>query len=498
MPELNYKDYKDFKNKFKNYQKSYQTFLIYGQEAIYKPILSDILNLLIPDLALNKDKANKINKESSIETIDNDDIYAAIEKLNTFSLLSNSKVVILANSQIFYSKENQLELIDKAKEAFDKDDIKKSARYILSFLALSNNSFEDAYNSEFRQKLFNNSNDFAWFDSVLDYCKSKNMQIEAKDYSQDLQIAINKGFSDDNYLIITADSIDKRKSLYKALNDKAIIIDCSIPMGSRKADKDVQDLFVKEKTNEFLAKYNKTMAQDAYLAFYDMTGFDLGTILNNLEKLVSFVGDRKKIESSDVKSVLKRTKQDPIYELVNAILDKNLENSLFYLDSILSGDVYPLQILAAITNQVRKLLIIKDFTESFFGKAWKSGLDYNKFQKNIVEQIYKFDQNILNILENWEKILLGNSGDLDKNNLEANSKKITKQKKSAKITTDIFILKDSKNFYPVYQTFLKSDKFTKSELLNIFNVLHETDLKIKSFGKNSKLLLEKLIFEIVL
>ena len=69
-----------------------------------------------------------------------------------------------------------------------------------------------------------------------------------------------------------------------------------------------------------------------------MTGFDLRTFCNNLEKLISWVGDRVEITIKDVGSVLQRTKRDPIYELTNAISDRNVQRTLFYLTSILSAD----------------------------------------------------------------------------------------------------------------------------------------------------------------
>ena len=44
-----------------------------------------------------------------------------------------------------------------------------------------------------------------------------------------------------------------------------------------------------------------------------MTGFDLRTFINNLEKLIAYTGERKNITKDDVKSVLERTRIDPIY-----------------------------------------------------------------------------------------------------------------------------------------------------------------------------------------
>ncbi|NIV97852.1 DNA polymerase III subunit delta, partial [Candidatus Saccharibacteria bacterium] len=67
------------------------------------------------------------------------------------------------------------------------------------------------------------------------------------------------------------------------------------------------------------------MDKRAYRTIYEMTGFDIGTFSDNIEKLISYVGDRKRITVEDVAFVLKRTKKDPIYELTNAIADRDVD-----------------------------------------------------------------------------------------------------------------------------------------------------------------------------
>ena len=104
------------------------------------------------------------------------------------------------------------------------------------------------------------------------------------------------------------------------------------------------------------------MDKATYQALVEKTGFDLFTFTNNLEKLANFVGDRKQITVADTEAVLTRTKLDPIYALTNAIADRDLEKALYLLKSLFAGGVHPLQALAAITNQTRKLLRIKGLT----------------------------------------------------------------------------------------------------------------------------------------
>ena len=76
------------------------------------------------------------------------------------------------------------------------------------------------------------------------------------------------------------------------------------------------------------------------------------------DRNVELVGDRREITIADVESVLQRTKKDPIYEFTNALADRKPDPALFFLDSLLSSGIHPLQVFTALINQVRKLLLV--------------------------------------------------------------------------------------------------------------------------------------------
>jgi DNA polymerase-3 subunit delta len=70
------------------------------------------------------------------------------------------------------------------------------------------------------------------------------------------------------------------------------------------------------------------------------------------------------------------------------------------------------------------------------------------------------------------------------------------KKKKAKVKTDLAVVKSANNPYPVYQMFLKSDRFSVEELLTAFEHLSRADLRIKTGSENKKLILEELVFNI--
>lgn len=488
MPIINYKELEKYIKDEKEDQFA-PVLLIYGEELLCKEAFEKLLDALVPGSgrSLNYDPF-----EGSSE-----DIHEVITRVNTFSLLSGKKVVSILDSRIFYSKQDEEKILKKAKEEYDKNDIKKAAKHLLSLLGLLNLSFEDVDKTN-RSKTFkiftSRFSDEKWFDEIIDYCLENSLSVPSgEDKSKKLQEAIEKGFPKGNHLIITTDFVDKRKSLYKSIEKNGIIIDCFVPKGDRRADKIVQEEVLNEKMKSILTRNDKTMGQSAYMAMYKMTGFDLRTFSSNMDKLISYVGERKNITAKDVEYVLERTKKDPIYEFTNAVTDKNIERALFYLDSLLTGGEidHPLQLLAAIVNQIRRLLIIKDFTESSGGGVWFAGCQYNHFRSNVMPEIIEHDRAFLKRMDDWDNML---SKEMDKD--DENQKKGRKKKKKSKASTDLIIAKNPKNTYPVFMMLQKSDKFTKNELIYAFECLSEADLRLKKTGQNPKLVLEDALIKI--
>jgi len=488
MPEINYND---LQSHIKSAAKDGfpHLYLICGEEMLCKTALEELLDAMLPDAS---------SRELNYEPVDgtNENIFDAIERVNTFSFSAGRKVVALIDSKIFYSKESQAVLLTKAREACVRDDIKKAAKYFTGIMSLLNLSLDDVSKANRKEslKIDDSISDYNWIDDIIAYCIENNVDLSAgEDSATFLLTAIEKGFPKGNHFVIVAEQADKRLNLYKALNKNGIIIDCQVSKGDYKGDRVARESVISERMNAILSKNGKTIDKDAYLAMYEMTGFDLRTFLNNLEKLIAYAGKRKNITAGDVETVLERTKTDPIYEFTNAVSDRNLENSLMLLDSLLYSEIHPLQVLSAIINQFRKLVFQKGFAESPYGKAWDPGFSYPRFSSVTMPAIVEYEKNLLDGIEGWDRFF--EDEEIEK---KAENKKKKPVKKKSKVSSDLFIAKNARTPYPVYQLFKKSEKFRKEELLFCYEKLKKTDLELKSSGRDPKLILVNVIFQICL
>jgi len=279
---------------------------------------------------------------------------------------------------------------------------------------------------------------------------------------------IIQGLPQNTFLILSLAKVDKRAAFFKAISKTGILIDCSISKGINKKDVNEQTQFLRNEMMQILGQNQKEIEEKTFLDILDLTGFNTDIFIENIEKLVLFIGKNRKITDNDVFQLIKRTKTDPIFDFTNAFADKNIKQCLFFLSSLLKSNFHVLQILKALTNQVRKIFAVKCFIHDLNlrkKKIWTKGLDFNSFNNVVANELKNADKELLQELQLWEES-----------------------------TSDFLLASKSKSNYPEYQIFKKSDNFSLTELENILIEISELDNKFKSSSQDSQVLIEDFIF----
>ena len=290
---------------------------------------------------------------------------------------------------------------------------------------------------------------------------------------------IEKGFPTDHFLIFTTPLIDKRKKVYKVIADKGFVIDCSVATGSRKKDIDEQKAVLQSVARQILSKSNKSIETPAFHSLVELTGFNLDLFSQNMEKLIVFSGKRPAISLLDVKSVIIRDKKDPIFNLTNAFMAKDVEKALFYLNSLFNEGYHPLQMLKSFENQLRKLILVKCFTQDFYQTNKNLNLKqihFNLFKQQVLPKITAHDEQTKIAIKEQEKYL--------------SPKKSKKQKKTS---NDLLLAPYPKNAYPVFQVFQKSENFSLNELNQALIFLGDLDYRLKSSSFDARTTIENFI-----
>ena len=430
-------------------------YLLYGDDFICKSAFKSVLDELVPPN----------HRDLNYEAIDgaSENVYEIVQHLKTFPMIPSAKVIAVHGTKVFYSGEVMDKLFGRSREAFERQDLKESAQCLLYILSMAEMSLDDIQEGNW-EKLPDKrlrehfevegkkDDDGGWLHQVIAYCRHEKMAVpEHQDDADVLNDAIIAGYPATNHLILISDLVDKRRRLYKTIKSVGVVIDCSVSKGNRSADKREQQEALKAHMKRILKKVGKTMAPGGFESLYEKIGPDIRSFDSELEKVATFVGDRGEILPADVEKVTKRTKQDPIYEMSNAIAERNSRKALFFLDSLLKDSIHPLPILGAVINQIRKLILAKDFIRSKSGGSWRKDLSYGGFKKMILSEL--------------------------------------EQREPDSLTRNV-------HPYAVYMTLKQSHNFTLAELIQALELLLDTDIRLKSSGQNAKVVLEHAVLSI--
>lgn len=162
-----------------------------------------------------------------------------------------------------------------------------------------------------------------------------------------------KAPSPDTVLIFVETDIDKRNAVYKALGKFDRIIELTQPS---EAD-------MMRWVGAKLTGVGKQMDRTAYDEFYARSAVSMDNVVSELEKLISYTGNRANITLADVKTMTVERPEAKIFELLDAMIAKNTKKVMdLYSDMILTKEE-PMSILYRITSQFRTLLAVKELSE---------------------------------------------------------------------------------------------------------------------------------------
>jgi DNA polymerase III subunit delta len=112
---------------------------------------------------------------------------------------------------------------------------------------------------------------------------------------------------------------------------------------------------------EMARKQQVSIEADAARELVDALGADMMMVSRELEKLILFAGERKRIVLGDVETMVLAAKQRSLYELTEAISAKDKARALAVLDALLSttdGDEAAIGHLSMLARTFRQMLII--------------------------------------------------------------------------------------------------------------------------------------------
>lgn len=155
-------------------------------------------------------------------------------------------------------------------------------------------------------------------------------------------------------LIFSESEVDKRSRMYKAVKSCGRIAE-----------------FIKqdEKTlmrwaAGILGREGKKITQRDMELLLTKTGVDMGNIRMELEKLITYTGERDVVTGADIEAVCTTQTQNKIFDMVRAVTEKNQKRALDLYYDLLTLKEPPMRILFLLAKQFRQLLLTKKFMQA--------------------------------------------------------------------------------------------------------------------------------------
>ena len=426
-------------------------YLIYGDDDYsVGASLGKIISTILPEPS----------EGLNLISLDGEGSYRALcEEILTPSLLGGRKIVVVRNTELFQSKTSPGDFFKKAASAFENDP-GRALKFFQKFLKAAGLDIEDVARgnwkniaeSDWKKMLGDNYPEYFNFVPVLSGLIPERREEDAENSggADDFSDVLKAGIPEGNCLILTADSVDQRKSLYKYILENGIIINHAAPKYEKGRMVSFGNL-----VREAVEQRGGKITAEAIRVLGKKTANDIRLALSEIEKIISYIGENPTIDDKDVEYISGKSISDPGFKLNSCVQEKDLRGSLEVLGEMLGKSEPPLKIMAMLVRELRLLLQAKIILNSRILETFKLGMDYSSFQNRTYPEIKSCRQD-------------------------------------GRIMAEI----GGQHPYVIYSAFRNSTRFSYEKLLKDLDYLLDMDVKFKSTGIDQKTALESALIRV--
>lgn len=481
MPEL---PYRQFASYLKSLQQGKSTvasvYLLHGDELLCKTALNDLLDVLLP-------VEDRITQYEAFEGL-SENLPKAIESLQTFSFFPGTKVVGFLDTVLFTEKLDASKLYGKWQEACSRRDLRNAASYLRKLLEIRSIEMDAP-----ETVIFDALTDLGIRDAdrqrlseTLAEVRRPAQQDPPVEGTRLLEAELRRGLPQGHHLVLTAEAVDRRKSFYKLLVEQGVVVDCSVPKElSTKASRQAMETLLAGEMQRILDGSGKRLSGAARAALLEKTGYDLRTVTSELVKLVQYAAKRTEITAEDVAAVVTKTKKDPIFELTNAVMERKTGQALSTVASLLERGLFPPQILAALHNQLRKMILARNFLDQTGVDVAR--MDFDTFRNQVVPKLIYYEDALNRHYREWQ-------GRMEPPQSQTRKDGTGKAPSGGRIKdAEARLMKTGQNPYPVFLLLKRVQVFSMERLIQWMRLLGEADDRLKSGTLDAKAVLEYVV-----
>ena len=373
-----------------------RVYLLTGAETyLLDKLLDEVLSALLPETG--------VLHSMNLQLFDGD--VAALDEVtaaaSTMAMGADRRVVVLRNPAFLQATRRQ-SVIDQVRKAATERDagrLDQAARVLCRALNLSGDSLQPA---DIRQKVAGIRDRIAddapeclpLLDDAVDLLRDADLGPPDKDADilEGLLAWARSGAAETAVVVLYAPgSASSRTAALKRVASVGRVADVDSLKEQGRRHRHPVDLFIEKQ----LDALDRTIRPDAARGLRERTNDDLGRLADELEKLAAFVGERTSIELADVEATVAADGDTSIFDLTDAVGERNLPRALSALDTLIRHGEPPIRIHALLTRQVRLMLqaqalqdagILTGFSRQTTYRAFMNGV-YGKWPEDAIKRL---------------------------------------------------------------------------------------------------------------
>lgn len=365
-------------------------YLLFGDEFLAREGAQAIVDALVP----------KTDQPLSVETVGDEAAASVPGRLRTIPLLGGVKVVVVHDTKAFVSKQNVAELYKRSRDAWDDGDLQRAMRLLLQATgaagrdrAFLEGAARDGVPDAVWRELFScDATDEAvrWLQETVSHAVAEGKDVSdtagaatAQVYEDILKQRIPPGA----VLILTAETVDQRRALFKRIAESGVVVDCGVRAGKTGETQMKPDL-ARARITATVARAGKRIDDDAIAAIVERTGFSVRVLDSEIEKAILYVGSRAVVRTADVHAVLSNSREAGIFDLTNALEMRDTTSALRALRALAVQREPAPAILGMIAGTLRGLMVARAVLDRRLDGGLDAGLTFGAFQSRVLARLH--------------------------------------------------------------------------------------------------------------
>jgi DNA polymerase-3 subunit delta len=365
-------------------------YLLHGDEYLAKSGAKAIVDGLVPP----------DQQALCVEIVAEDrDIASVPMRVATLPLFGGVKVVVVHDSRAFVSGQSAEKLAKRSLDAWQGGDGERAVRLFVQLVSMAGETaawIERAARSEVTPRewgrvlaLTHDPGAEPWLEAMGRMAVAGGMAPaeSVADAARIYEEAIRR-IPPSAALVVTAEVVDERRSLFKQIDAVGLIVDCGA-RSKRSWDTQVSPEAARAKIREAIAAAGKRIEAEAVACIIERTGASVRGLVSELDKLVLYVGTRPAVTIADVTAVLSHSREANVFELTNALSDRDGARALLALRALLTQREPAPRILGMVASEVRGLILARTVLDERRQGSLDPHLPYEAFRGRVLPALAK-------------------------------------------------------------------------------------------------------------